>query len=99
MNPELIKPTFDRILVKKQREEKIGLIYVPLTAEDENTLRVIIVALGPEANTDTTGSVNMIGQQFEVGQQAIINKYAGVEMNKDSGFYLVNRNDILATLD
>lgn len=88
MRLDNITPTGARILVQKVQEEKTeGGIFVPITAEDDNTIKVKILVVGPNADP------------LLLGQIGIISKYSGVELAKDKGVIIVNGADVLGIVN
>lgn len=88
MNVAKIRPTFNRVLVKKLTEEKTESgIFIPISVEDDSTFKVEIVAVGSEVSSFTP---NQIG---------LLNKFSGVEVSINTGVYLVNEKDILAIIE
>lgn len=85
-----VTPTFDRVLLEKVNEEKTeGGLFVPITAEDNNTYKAKIVAIGPD--TPLT--------KHNIGTIVIVGRYSGVELSAGSGVVIVNVKDILGTVE
>ena len=84
---EDVKPTGDRILVKRlngSTDMTDGGIVVPETAQELGD-KAIVVELGSKA------------EGVEVGQEVIIGKYAGTEVVAEGCSYLILRaEDVLA---
>lgn len=88
-----IKPTYDRILVKRLKEDSYvttegGILIEDTSSKEEgdSVLKALVVAQGPEVKEDIVGSLVLVG------------RYSGLEVKKDSLHYLINIKDILATL-
>jgi co-chaperonin GroES (HSP10) len=102
MNVKTIKPTLARVLVEKCPKEEVtasGLIVnsglkmtekgqlARVEEEDtDKTFEAIVLAVGPDV------------KYSKVGDRAIISKYSGMELEKDTDVYLINELDILATV-
>jgi len=86
MRLDNILPLFDRILIKKVNEEKTESgIYIPLNAEDDNTYKAEVLAVGDVVTA----------KYVSKGQIVVVGKYAGVELAKDKGVSIINVKDIL----
>lgn len=87
MNVTKIKPTFNRVLVKKLTEEKTeGGLFIPITAEEGNIFQAEVVAIGKEV----TG--------FDVGETVLVGKFSGIEVEMNTAVFLLNEKDILAII-
>lgn len=85
-----VTPTFDRVLLEKVNEEKTeGGLFVPITAEDNNTYKAKIVAVGPDVHLT----------KHNIGTIVIVGRYSGVELSAGSGVVIVNVKDILGTVE
>ena len=89
-----LEPKFARVLLERERPEKLGSIYVPDEVQKRNaTTRCKVIAVGPTAD-----------KSIEVGTTVLIGQHAGTWVNlsgravpdpKEPEWYLVSDEDIL----
>ncbi len=85
-----VKPLGERVLVKmdKVEEKTAGGIYIPQTAQQENTQIAVIEAIGADVKT------------VKAGQKILHDKYAGTSVKIDGEDYLIlNIKDVLAVIE
>lgn len=86
-----IRPTYDRLLVKRNSNElyktlESGILIEETEGKEENgnaTIQAVVVAQGPEIKENLLGATVILG------------RYSGLEVVKDSRHYLVNIKDVL----
>ncbi|MCK4249623.1 MAG: co-chaperone GroES [Candidatus Omnitrophica bacterium] len=92
-----IKPLADRILVKwlEEKEERKGGIIIPDTAK-EKPQQAEVKAIGPGKCGDEG---KIIPLQVKVGDNILISKYGGTEVEIDGEEYLIMREeDVMAVI-
>ena len=90
-----MKPLFSRVLLKREKADKIGSIYVPDESKDrQSTTKCLVVDKGPNA-----------ADQITVGSWVLIGKYAGDWIDSDGKavpdgeYFIVQDEDILCELE
>ena len=90
-----IKPLFARVLLKREKPEKIGSIFIPTDAAKRNApLRGVAVATGP-----TCAPTIHVGRTYLLGQYAgawVNEKGQVVPAGDDAEFFIVQDEDLLA---
>lgn len=90
-----LEPLFARVLLEREKPEKLGSIYVPEEVQKRNaTTRCRVLAKGPAAD-----------KSIEIGSIVIIGQHAGAWINargmavpnpNDAEFYIAQDEDVLA---
>ncbi len=90
-----LKPLFGRVLLRREKAEKIGSIILPDDAAKRHaTLKCEVLAKGPQAD-----------ETIRVGMQVIVGQYAGAWLNAagnpvpkpdDAEYYVCLDEDIIA---
>lgn len=87
----ILSPFGERIIIRKQLNEKVGMIYVP-EAKQKASIVGEVIAVGPEADW------------VDVGDKVLFGKHAGFELPVNDeleeyrGCILMNNCDLLAKL-
>lgn len=89
-----LKPLFDRVLLEREKAEKVGSILMPDEAQKRHaTLRCRVVAVGPTAD-----------DSIQVGRTVLIGQHSGAWLNAsgkpnttttDGDYFIVTDVDIL----
>jgi len=86
-----LTPTSDRVLIKRQvREERTpGGLYIPATAHDDHhSARGTVVSIGPKVTS------------LRIGDQVLLPKYAGQEVNIDDvAHQLIPESEVLGVVE
>jgi len=86
-----LTPTADRVLIKRQvREERTpGGLYIPATAHDDHhSARGAVISIGPKVIS------------LHVGDQVLLPKYAGQEVNIDDvAHQLIPESEVLGVVE
>ena len=93
-----IHPLGDRILIKRveEAEQVSGGIIIPDTAK-EKPQQAEVVAVGPGRRGDDG---DLIALDLEPGQQVLVGKYAGNEIEVDGEEYVIlSEDDVLGILE
>lgn len=93
----MIKPLFDKVVVKadKAEEKSKGGLYLT-TASQEKPQTCIVVAVGPGGVVDG----KEITMQVKVGEKVLCAKYAGTDVKVDGEEYtIIRQSDILAVVE
>ncbi len=99
MGDKLIRPLFDRILIKREepKETVKGGIVIPDTAK-EKPLEGIVEAVG-EGKRNAEGD-GFVAPLVKKGDRVLIGKYTGTEIKVlDDEYVIVREDDILAVLE
>lgn len=90
-----IKPLFARVLLKREKPEKIGSILIPTDAAKRNApLRGVVLATGPTADpTIRTGRTYLMGQ---FAGTWVNEKGQVIQPGNDAEFFIVQDEDLLA---
>lgn len=93
----MLKPLFDRVVVKMEKIEettKGGIILTSSTKENNQIANVI------EVGPSETGDGKDVNMCVNKGDKVLINKYAGNEVNYDGEtFIIIKQSDILAIVE
>jgi co-chaperonin GroES (HSP10) len=91
----MIKPLFARVLLEREKPEKIGSIHVPQEfAARQASTKCRVVAKGPNAD-----------ESIRIGSWVLIGKFAGDWIDEDGKpvpegqFYICQDEDIIAELE
>lgn len=99
MGDKVIRPLFDRVLIKREEPKEMlkGGIVIPDTAK-EKPLEGIVEAVGQgKRNTEGDGFLTPLVKK---GDHVLIGKYTGTEIKVlDDEYVIVREDDILAVLD
>ncbi len=96
MNFVMIKPLTDKVLIKMKEKEETTKSGIILTATKEKPQIAEVVAVGPGKVVDGKKEEMYI----KVGDEVILNKYAGTEVKYENEEYLiVSQSDILAIVE
>ena len=88
------RPLGNRILVSLKKEEKVGAIYVPDTAQQEGN-QGTVKAVGPGAMVNG----KLVPTTLKVGDVVILPKFGGQTLKMDKEEYtIISEEDILAVL-
>lgn len=93
-----IKPLFDRVLVKRFKNESItsGGIHVPESSQGKTQIGSV-VAVG-DGRVMNDGSVKAV--KVSVGNKVVFGKFSGTDIEMDGQEYLVlNETDILGIME
>lgn len=92
-----IRPLFARVLLHREKAQKIGNVYIPSTVEKKHAaLKCKVLAKGPAAD-----------EQITIGAIVLVGRHAGEWINKDgkplateddAEFYICQDEDIIAEL-
>ena len=93
-----IRPLHDRVLVKREEEERktaAGIVLPDTASEKPN--RGEIIAAGPGKSNDK-GEVRQIG--VKVGDKVLFSQYAGTKVKvEDEELLMMGEDDILAVIE
>ena len=93
----MLKPIFDKVLVKLQNLEEVtesGIILGQINKEKTQIAEVIEVGTGGIVDGKETKMI------VKKGDKVLLNKYAGTEIKYENNEYLViNQSDILAVVE
>lgn len=93
-----IRPLHDRVLVKREEEERktaSGIVLPDSAAEKPN--RGEIIAAGPGKSNDK-GEIRQIG--VKVGDKVLFNQYAGTKVKvEEDELLMMGEDDILAVIE
>ena len=95
----IIKPTFDRVFVKKDDPISMsnGGIAIPDVAQEKAT-KGTIIAVGPGKYAEKTGV--FIPTTLQVGQRVLFHPYAGSELTAgNESFYNMPESDVWALIE
>jgi len=99
MGEKMIRPLFDRVLIKREEPKEIvkGGIVIPDTAK-EKPLEGIVAAVGQgKRNPEGEG---FLAPAVKPGDHVLIGKYSGTEVKVlDEEYVIVREDDILAIVD
>lgn len=92
-----LKPIFDRVVLKPQKQEQVTLSGLVLPATSDNAVVCgCVIAVGDGTNLDGT----TCKMRVDVGDKVVYSKYAGVEYKADGEDYIILRQtDILAVVE
>jgi chaperonin GroES len=92
----MIRPLYDRVVVRRvAEEEKIGLLYIPEQAK-EKPARGVVVAVG---NGRRLESGELIPLEVVVNNVVMFGKYSGTEIEYDGEKLLILREDEIFGVD
>lgn len=92
----MIKPLMDRVVVKMKEQEETTASGIILTASKEKPQIAEVIAVGPGKIVDGEKEEIVV----KVGDNIILNKYAGTEVKYEGEEYLiVSQSDILAIVE
>lgn len=93
-----LRPLFARVLLAREKFEKVGGIIIPDDAQKRHaTTKCNVIATGPTCD-----------ESIQIGMSVLIGKYAGdwinvdgkaVALPDDAEFYIVQDEDILAIVE
>ena len=93
----MLKPLFDKVLVKLQNSEEVtesGIILGQINKEKTQIAEVIEVGTGGIVDGKETKMI------VKKGDKVLLNKYAGIEIKYENNEYLVvTQSDILAVVE
>lgn len=88
----MLQPLFARVLLKREKVDKKGSIYIPESVQERYAgLKCEVLAVGPNAD-----------ESIKVGDSVIIGKYSGTWVDEDGKvtpegeYYICNDEDLLA---
>lgn len=92
----MIKPLMDKVLIKMKEKEETTKSGIILTASKEKPQVAEVIAVGPGKIVDGEKEEMYV----KVGDNVILNKYAGTEVKYENEEYLiVSQSDILAIVE
>ena len=93
-----LMPLFTRLLIKRQRIEKIGSIIIADTSQETKVGIGEVIAVGPDCEVSKVGDTVLFGRYspYLLNQQEM--KWANVSIteDKDVDYLLCNEEDLLA---
>lgn len=87
-----VRPLGDRVTLRElKREEKIGSIIIPETADQQPVRRAEVIAVGPGKVVDG----KLTEPRVKAGETVLFGKYSGTEVTIDGEKIIVCREDDL----
>ncbi|HDF0654528.1 TPA: co-chaperone GroES [Staphylococcus aureus] len=94
----MLKPIGNRVIIEKKEQEqttKSGIVLTDSAKEKSNEGVIVAVGTGRLLNDGTR-----VTPEVKEGDRVVFQQYAGTEVKRDNGTYLVlNEEDILAVIE